>query len=81
MLVTKFLHRLETVWNRSSEHKDGAKGETRIRFESVVLSINWSPNNNLQGYPFLNLQYELQMYDTSRTFSGQGNDLENSKPK
>ena len=45
-LVTK-LHLLEMAWQRSSDHQKGAHGETRLQFDSVVLSINWTLTNGL----------------------------------
>ena len=40
-LVTK-LYRLDMAWKKSSDHPDGAPGETRLTFDSAVLSVDWS---------------------------------------
>ena len=40
-LVTK-LYRLDMAWKKSSDHLDGAPGETRLTFDSAVLSIDWA---------------------------------------
>ena len=40
-------YRLDLAWKISSDHIDNSPGETRLRFESVVLSVNWSPLETL----------------------------------
>ena len=33
---------MDMAWKKSSDHPDGAPGETRLTFDSAVLSVDWS---------------------------------------
>ena len=33
---------MDMAWKKSSDHPDGAPGETRLTFDSAVLCVDWS---------------------------------------
>ena len=60
---------MDLAWKKSSDHADGTPGETRLKFESTVLSINWSPHETLLvglNNGFVHEYNSLQNYDLIR---------------